>query len=83
MGKIIVVLTELDLENEMNRLSVFTGTAEVITLATKRLALGKNLSFKLLESWNNFLEASSWMFSVVSVESQSEVCPVKLGQLCC
>ncbi|NWT15519.1 EFC14 protein, partial [Vireo altiloquus] len=31
-----------------------------------------NLSFKVLESWNNFLEASSWMFSVVSVESQSE-----------
>ncbi|NXB19506.1 EFC14 protein, partial [Rhagologus leucostigma] len=27
--------------------------------------------------WNNFLEASSWMFSVVSVESQSE----KLGKL--
>ncbi|NWT68802.1 EFC14 protein, partial [Prunella himalayana] len=52
-------------------------TAEVIILATKRLALGKNLSFKLLESWNNFLEASSWMFSVVSVESQ----PERLGKL--
>ncbi|NXI79387.1 EFC14 protein, partial [Rhipidura dahli] len=41
------------------------------------LALGKNLSFKLLESWNNILEASSWMFSVVSVERQSE----RLGKL--
>ncbi|NWT85508.1 EFC14 protein, partial [Lanius ludovicianus] len=39
--------------------------------------LGKNLSFKLLESWNNFLEPSSWMFSVVSVESQSD----RLGKL--
>ncbi|KFV43070.1 EF-hand calcium-binding domain-containing protein 14, partial [Gavia stellata] len=40
------------------------------------------------ESWNNFLEASSWMFSAVTVESQSEVCPVKLvlqrlGKLTC
>ncbi|NWW19564.1 EFC14 protein, partial [Falcunculus frontatus] len=43
-----------------------------ITKCVYVLALGKNLSFKLLESWNNFLEASSWMFSVVSVESQSE-----------
>ncbi|NXB39141.1 EFC14 protein, partial [Eulacestoma nigropectus] len=29
------------------------------------------------QHWNNFLEASSWMFSVVSVESQSE----RLGKL--
>ncbi|NXY02578.1 EFC14 protein, partial [Pteruthius melanotis] len=41
------------------------------------LALGKNLRFKLLESWNNFLETSSGMFSVVSVESWSE----RLGKL--
>lgn len=31
----------------MNRLSVFAGTAEVITLATKRLVLRKNFSFRL------------------------------------
>ncbi|NXB93417.1 EFC14 protein, partial [Vidua chalybeata] len=49
----------------------------LIILATKRLALGKNLHFKLSESWNSFLEASSWMFSVVSVESQ----PERLGKL--
>ncbi|NXO10279.1 EFC14 protein, partial [Oriolus oriolus] len=43
-----------------------------------KLQLGSwGLHFKLLGSWNNFLEASSWMFSVVSVESQSEV----LGKL--
>ncbi|NXC97232.1 EFC14 protein, partial [Certhia familiaris] len=36
-----------------------------------------NLSFKVLESWNNFLEASSWMFSMVSVQSQ----PERLGKL--
>ncbi|NXO26416.1 EFC14 protein, partial [Cisticola juncidis] len=56
---------------------VLCCTAEVIILTTKRLALGKNLSFKLSASWNNFLEASSWMFSVVSVESQ----PERLGKL--
>lgn len=43
MGKRVGVVTKLALENEMNRLSVFAGTAEVITLATKR----KNLSFQL------------------------------------
>ncbi|NWI48414.1 EFC14 protein, partial [Picathartes gymnocephalus] len=37
----------------------------------------ENLSFKLFESWNNFLEASNWMLSVVSVESQ----PERLGKL--
>ncbi|NXL77034.1 EFC14 protein, partial [Leptocoma aspasia] len=52
-------------------------TAEVVLLATKRLALGENLSVKLSESWNNFLEAFSWMLSVVSVESQ----PERLGKL--
>ncbi|NXC79880.1 EFC14 protein, partial [Cercotrichas coryphoeus] len=46
-------------------------------VSTKRLALRKNLSFRPLESWNNFLEASSWMLSVVSVESQ----PERLGKL--
>lgn len=66
----------------MNRLCVFAGTAEVATLATKRLALRK-ISVSNFESWNNFLEASSWMFSAVSVESQSEVCLVKLGQSAC
>ncbi|NWY66964.1 EFC14 protein, partial [Erithacus rubecula] len=35
------------------------------------------ICFRLLESWNNFLEASSWMLSVVSVESQ----PERLGKL--
>ncbi|NXR41405.1 EFC14 protein, partial [Zosterops hypoxanthus] len=35
------------------------------------------IRFKLSESWNNFLEASSWMFSVMSVESQ----PERLGKL--
>ncbi|NWZ33898.1 EFC14 protein, partial [Brachypodius atriceps] len=42
-----------------------------------RLALGKNLSFKLSESWTNFLEVSSWMFSLMSVETQLE----RLGKL--
>ncbi|KFM12991.1 EF-hand calcium-binding domain-containing protein 14, partial [Aptenodytes forsteri] len=59
-------------------LCVFAGTAEVVTLATKKLALRK-ISISNFESWNNFLEASSWMFSAVSVESQSEVCLVKLA----
>ncbi|NWV74895.1 EFC14 protein, partial [Dasyornis broadbenti] len=41
-----------------------------------KLLLGR-ISVSNFESWNNFLEASSWMFSVVSVESQSE----RLGKL--
>ncbi|NWZ77748.1 EFC14 protein, partial [Poecile atricapillus] len=64
----------------VEKLQKVSTANEAITkcaLSTKRLALGKNLSFKLLESWNNFLEASSWMFSVVSVERQ----PERLGKL--
>ncbi|NXO35489.1 EFC14 protein, partial [Locustella ochotensis] len=41
------------------------------------VALTKCLLFSNFQSWNNFLEASSWMFSVVSVESQ----PERLGKL--
>ncbi|NXO97533.1 EFC14 protein, partial [Certhia brachydactyla] len=48
-----------------------------VNVAITKCVLWKNLSFKLLESWNNFLEASSWMFSMVSVQSQPEV----LGKL--
>ncbi|NXY76177.1 EFC14 protein, partial [Glareola pratincola] len=49
--------------------------------STVNVAIAKRglISVSNFESWNNFLEASSWMFSMVSVESQSEVCPVKLG----
>ncbi|NXX53400.1 EFC14 protein, partial [Scopus umbretta] len=47
-------------------------------LSTKRLAL-RTVSVSNFESWNNFLEASSWMFSVVSVKSQSE----RLSKLAC
>ncbi|KAF1658208.1 EF-hand calcium-binding domain-containing protein 14, partial [Aptenodytes patagonicus] len=50
-----------------------------VAIAKRKLALRK-ISISNFESWNNFLEASSWMFSAVSVESQSEVCLVKLGQ---
>ncbi|NXE09570.1 EFC14 protein, partial [Lophotis ruficrista] len=32
----------------------------------------RKISFSNFESWNNFLESSSWMFSAVSVDSQSE-----------
>ncbi|NXP68648.1 EFC14 protein, partial [Chloropsis cyanopogon] len=53
---------------------VSTVNVAVTRCVVCRLALGKNLSFKLLESWNNFLRASSWMFSV---ESQ----PERLGKL--
>ncbi|NWI76567.1 EFC14 protein, partial [Dryoscopus gambensis] len=42
-----------------------------------KMQLGSWGHFKLFKSWNDFLEASSWMFSVVSVESQSE----RLGKL--
>ncbi|NWS24326.1 EFC14 protein, partial [Polioptila caerulea] len=62
---------------KVSTVNVAITAAEVIILATKKLALGKNLSFKLLESWNNFLEASRCLFSVVSVESQ----PDRLGKL--
>ncbi|NWR12147.1 EFC14 protein, partial [Paradoxornis webbianus] len=41
------------------------------------LCVKLQICFKLSESWNNFLEASSWMFSVMSVESQ----PERLGKL--
>ncbi|NWS55785.1 EFC14 protein, partial [Chunga burmeisteri] len=42
--------------------------------STVNLAIAKCLLIAVsnFESWSNFLEASSWMFSVVSVESQSE-----------
>ncbi|NXI04470.1 EFC14 protein, partial [Pachycephala philippinensis] len=62
---------------KLQKVSVVNVAITKCVLCVKRLALGKNLSFKLLESWNNFLEASSWMFSMVSVESQSK----KLGKL--
>ncbi|NWU03427.1 EFC14 protein, partial [Urocynchramus pylzowi] len=62
---------------KLQKVSTVNVAITKCVLSTKRLALGKNLSFKLLESWNNFLEASSWMFSVVSVESQ----PKRLGKL--
>ncbi|NWW93842.1 EFC14 protein, partial [Rhynochetos jubatus] len=39
--------------------------------AAAGLALRK-ISVSKFESWNNFLESSSWIFSAVSVESQSE-----------
>ncbi|NXB65995.1 EFC14 protein, partial [Struthidea cinerea] len=62
---------------KLQKVSTVNVAITKCVLSTKRLALGKNLGFKLLESWNNFLEASSSMFSVVSVESQSE----RLGKL--
>ncbi|NXV49055.1 EFC14 protein, partial [Uria aalge] len=36
------------------------------------IAKGGLISVSTFESWNNFLEASSWMFPTVPVESQSE-----------
>ncbi|KAF1465035.1 EF-hand calcium-binding domain-containing protein 14, partial [Pygoscelis antarcticus] len=51
-----------------------------VAIAKRVLLALRKISVSNFESWNNFLEASSWMFSVVSVESQSEVCLVKLGQ---
>ncbi|NWV48497.1 EFC14 protein, partial [Daphoenositta chrysoptera] len=62
---------------KLQKVSTVNVAITKCVLSTKRLALGKNLSFKLLESWNNFLEASRWMFSVVLVEIQSE----RLGKL--
>ncbi|NXQ56875.1 EFC14 protein, partial [Anthoscopus minutus] len=64
---------------KLQKVSIVNVAITKCVLLTKRLALGKNLSFRLLESWNNFLEASSWMLSVVSVESQ----PEGLGKLTC
>ncbi|NXL06513.1 EFC14 protein, partial [Mesembrinibis cayennensis] len=58
--------------------TVNVAIAKRLTLATKRLALRK-ISVSNFESWNNFLEASSRMFSAVSVESQSE----RLSKLTC
>ncbi|NXS60569.1 EFC14 protein, partial [Brachypteracias leptosomus] len=50
-------------------------------VSTVHVAIAKHvlISFSNFESWNNFLEASSWMFSVVLVESQSE----RLSKLTC
>ncbi|NXC12995.1 EFC14 protein, partial [Corythaeola cristata] len=50
----------------------------ILCCSELQLALRKN-SVSNFESWNNFLEVSSWMFSVVSVESQSE----RLSKLTC
>lgn len=47
LGEIIGVVTKLALEDEMNRLCVFAGIAELIALATKRLALRKIKLWKL------------------------------------
>ncbi|NXY89515.1 EFC14 protein, partial [Alcedo cyanopectus] len=49
-------------------------------ILNKKLVSPEEESVSNFESWDNFLETSSEMFSVVSVESQPEVCPVKLGQ---
>ncbi|NXH33462.1 EFC14 protein, partial [Myiagra hebetior] len=62
---------------KLQKVSIISVAITKYVLSTKRLALGENLNFKLLEGWNNFLEASSWMFSVVSVERQ----PERLGKL--
>ncbi|NXO72768.1 EFC14 protein, partial [Phainopepla nitens] len=62
---------------KLQKVSTVNVALSKYVLSTKRLALGKNLSFKLSESWNNFLEASRWMFSVLPVESQ----PERLGEL--
>ncbi|NWU47430.1 EFC14 protein, partial [Dromas ardeola] len=43
--------------------------ASTVNVAIAKCGL---ISVSNFESWNNFLEASSWMFSTVSVESQSE-----------
>ncbi|NXE39657.1 EFC14 protein, partial [Ptilorrhoa leucosticta] len=64
---------------KLQKVSTVNVAITKCVLCVKLLALGKNLGFKLLESWNNFLKASSWMFSVVSVESQ----PERLGKLTC
>ncbi|NWH43594.1 EFC14 protein, partial [Fregata magnificens] len=63
------------------------GTVEKLQKAsTVNMAIAKHvllalrkISISNFESWNNFLEASSWMFSVVSVKSQSE----RLSKLTC
>ncbi|NXR69083.1 EFC14 protein, partial [Rhadina sibilatrix] len=62
---------------KLQKVSAVNVAVTKCVLSTKRLALGKKLSFKLSESWSNFLEASSWMLSVMSVESQ----PERLGKL--
>ncbi|NXR22063.1 EFC14 protein, partial [Cinclus mexicanus] len=62
---------------KLQKVSTVSVAITKYVVSTKRLALGNNLSFRLSESWNNFLEASSWMLSVVSVESQ----PERLGKL--
>ncbi|NXU05182.1 EFC14 protein, partial [Buphagus erythrorhynchus] len=62
---------------KLQKVSTVSVAITTCVLSTKSLALGRNLSFSLLESWNNFLEASNWVFSVVSVESL----PERLGKL--
>ncbi|NXD40366.1 EFC14 protein, partial [Copsychus sechellarum] len=62
---------------KLQKVSAVSVAITKCVVSTKRLALGRNLSFRLVESWNNFLEASSWVLSVVSVESQ----PERLGEL--
>ncbi|NXO80198.1 EFC14 protein, partial [Sitta europaea] len=57
---------------KLQKVSTVNVAITKCVLSMKRLVLGKNLSLKLLESWNNFLEASSWAFSVMSVQSQPE-----------
>ncbi|KFV90014.1 EF-hand calcium-binding domain-containing protein 14, partial [Fulmarus glacialis] len=50
-----------------------------VTIAKHVLLALRKISVSNFESGNNFLQASTWMFSVVSVESQSE----RLSKLTC
>ncbi|NWV19327.1 EFC14 protein, partial [Origma solitaria] len=55
------------------------AVSKCVLYAKLQIGSWGQISVSNFECWNNFLEASRWMFSVVSVESQSE----RLGKLTC
>ncbi|KFZ47961.1 EF-hand calcium-binding domain-containing protein 14, partial [Antrostomus carolinensis] len=95
LSKIWINITEINkqislLTSTVNRLKTnIKSASDLISLpltveklqkaSTVNVAIAKRDLFLNFESWNNFLEASSWMFSAVLVQSQSK----RLSKLTC
>lgn len=73
LGKTVGVVTKLALENKMNRLSVFAGTAKVITLATKEVSCKEESLFQTLKAgitfWKLPVGCFQWCRWTASVKS--------------
>ncbi|NWU78222.1 EFC14 protein, partial [Onychorhynchus coronatus] len=64
---------------KLQKVSTLNVAITKCVLTWGRLQPEEESRFEALKVGSNFLETSSWMFSSVSVESQPEVSPAKLG----